>query len=178
MMSNAYQVGRGVRKPEASNCAMNMSRYISKSVLLLTLSVVICCDLYTLSPWVIGQGIVPFQANNSMLPALTVKLSVRASARSLLLRTNIFSLARPPRLTMHQLRPRRQWLHRTTSSIRIATSVQQKIHRYSAQLKGSAVFTIVDESTAASHKCKHSDHYRRTQRNEKKSSSDSSSGCF
>ena len=60
MMSNACQVGRGVRKPEAS-------RYISKSVLLLTLSVVICCGLYTLSPWVIGQGIVPFQANNSML---------------------------------------------------------------------------------------------------------------
>jgi hypothetical protein len=67
MMSNACQVGRGVRKPEASNGAMNMSRYISKSVLLLTLSVVICCGLYTLSPWVIGQGIVPFQANNSML---------------------------------------------------------------------------------------------------------------
>ena len=67
MMSNACQVGRGVRKPEASNGAMNMSRYISKSVLLLTLSVVICCGLYTLSPWVIGQGIFPFQANNSML---------------------------------------------------------------------------------------------------------------
>jgi large subunit ribosomal protein L31 len=67
MMSNACQVGRGVRKPEASNGAMNMSRYISKSVLLLTLSVVICCGLYTLSPWVIGQGIVPFQANNSIL---------------------------------------------------------------------------------------------------------------
>jgi hypothetical protein len=48
MMSNACQVGRGVRKPEASNGAMNMSRYISKSVLLLTLSVVICCGLYTL----------------------------------------------------------------------------------------------------------------------------------
>jgi len=46
---------------------MNMSRYISKSVLLLTLSLVICCGLYTLSLWVIGQGIVPFQANNSML---------------------------------------------------------------------------------------------------------------
>ena len=67
MMSNACQVGRGVRKPEASNGAMNMSRYISKSVLLLTLSVVICCGLYMLSPWVIGQGIFPFQANNSML---------------------------------------------------------------------------------------------------------------
>ena len=66
-MSNACQVGRGVRKPEASNGAMNMSRYISKSVLLLTLSLVICCGLYTLSLSVIGQGIFPFQANNSML---------------------------------------------------------------------------------------------------------------
>ena len=67
MMSNACQVGRGVRKPEASNGAKNMSRYISKSVLLLTLSLVICFGLYTLSLSVIGQGIFPFQANNSML---------------------------------------------------------------------------------------------------------------
>ena len=52
MMSNACQVGRGVRKPEASNSAMNMSRYISKSVLLLTLSLVICCGLYMLSLFV------------------------------------------------------------------------------------------------------------------------------
>jgi K+-transporting ATPase c subunit len=66
-MSNACQVGRGVPKPEASNSAMNMSRYISKSVLLLTLSLVICCGLYMLSLSVIGQGIFPFQANNSML---------------------------------------------------------------------------------------------------------------
>ena len=42
MMSNACQVGHEVRKPEASNGATNMSRYISKSVLLLTLSLVIC----------------------------------------------------------------------------------------------------------------------------------------
>src|SRR5947208_14014597 len=67
MMSNARQVGHGVRKPEASNGATNMSRYISKSVLLLTLSLVICCGLYTLSLSVIGQGIFPFQANSSML---------------------------------------------------------------------------------------------------------------
>jgi K+-transporting ATPase c subunit len=67
MMSNARQVGHAVRKPEASDGAMNMSRYISKSVLLLTLSVVICCGLYTLSLSVIGQGIFPFQANSSML---------------------------------------------------------------------------------------------------------------
>jgi hypothetical protein len=44
-----------------------MLRYISKGVLLLTLSLVICCGLYTLSLSVIGQGIFPFQANNSML---------------------------------------------------------------------------------------------------------------
>jgi K+-transporting ATPase c subunit len=67
MMSNARQVGHGVWKPEASNGAMNMSQYISKSVLLLTLSLVICCGLYTLSLSVIGQGIFPFQANSSML---------------------------------------------------------------------------------------------------------------
>ena len=66
-MSNACQVGRGVRKPEASNGAMNMSGYISKSVLLLTLSLVICGGLYTLSLSVIGQSIFPFQANSSML---------------------------------------------------------------------------------------------------------------
>jgi hypothetical protein len=67
MMSNARQVGHGVRKPEASNGAMNMSRYISKSVLLLPLSLVICCGLYTLSLSVIGQGIFPLQANSSIL---------------------------------------------------------------------------------------------------------------
>jgi K+-transporting ATPase ATPase C chain len=44
-----------------------MSRYISKSVLLLTLSVVICCALYALSLWVIGQPNFPFHANGSML---------------------------------------------------------------------------------------------------------------
>jgi potassium-transporting ATPase KdpC subunit len=46
---------------------MNMSRYISKSVSLLTLTVVICGGLYPLSLWVIGQAIFPFQANSSML---------------------------------------------------------------------------------------------------------------
>jgi K+-transporting ATPase ATPase C chain len=46
---------------------MNMSRYISKMVLLLTFSVVICFSLYRLSLGVIGQGIFPFQANSSML---------------------------------------------------------------------------------------------------------------
>jgi len=44
---------------------MNMSRYISKGVLLLSL--VICGGLYLLSPWVIGQPLFPFQANSSTL---------------------------------------------------------------------------------------------------------------
>jgi K+-transporting ATPase c subunit len=48
---------------------MNMSRYISKGVLLLTLSLVICCGLYLLSLWVIGQPLFPFQANSIMLTA-------------------------------------------------------------------------------------------------------------
>ena len=145
MMSNACQVGRGVRKPEASNGAMNMSRYISKSVLLLTLSVVIAAVYIRCRHGSSVRAFFTFRRITACLPALTVKLLVRASARSFLLRTNIFSLARPPRLTMHQLRPRRQWLHRTTSLIRVATSVPQRIHLYSAQLKGSAVFTIVDD---------------------------------
>ena len=44
-----------------------MSRYISKSIFLLAVAVVICCILYPLALWVIGQGIFPFQANGSML---------------------------------------------------------------------------------------------------------------
>jgi K+-transporting ATPase ATPase C chain len=48
---------------------MNMSRYISRRVLLLTLTVVICGGLYPLPLRVIGQAIFPFQANSSMLNA-------------------------------------------------------------------------------------------------------------
>jgi potassium-transporting ATPase KdpC subunit len=44
-----------------------MARYISKSVLLLTLSVVLVCIMYPLTLWVIGQTIFPFQANGSLL---------------------------------------------------------------------------------------------------------------
>ena len=44
-----------------------MSRYISRRVLLLTLTVVICGGLYALPLSVIGQAIFPFQANGSML---------------------------------------------------------------------------------------------------------------
>ena len=46
---------------------MNMSRYVSKSVLLLGFSVGICCILYPLALWVIGQTVFPFQANGSLL---------------------------------------------------------------------------------------------------------------
>src|SRR4029077_12334153 len=46
---------------------MNMSRYISKGVLLLTLSLVIFCGLYLLSLWVSAQPLFPFQANSIVL---------------------------------------------------------------------------------------------------------------
>ena len=44
-----------------------MWRYFSKSILLLLFAVVICCVLYPLGLWVIGQAIFPFQANGSLL---------------------------------------------------------------------------------------------------------------
>ena len=44
-----------------------MLRYLSKSILLLTASVVICCIIYPLVLWMIGQTIFPFQANGSLL---------------------------------------------------------------------------------------------------------------
>ena len=123
-----------------------MSRYIWKSVLLLTLSIVICYGLYPLSSWVIGKAAFSPSRIAACLVAMTVELSIRARSRSRLRRTNIFSLARPPRLTMHQVRPRRQWLHRTTSSIRrIATSASQSLHCYSGRLKTSAIFMIVND---------------------------------
>ena len=56
-----------VRGPEASNRGMEVSRCISKNVLLLTFSVVILCGLYPLSLLVIAQARLPFQANRSML---------------------------------------------------------------------------------------------------------------
>jgi K+-transporting ATPase ATPase C chain len=46
---------------------MNMSRYLSKSLLLLLFSVVLCCVLYPLVLWVTGQTLFNFQANGSML---------------------------------------------------------------------------------------------------------------
>ncbi len=44
-----------------------MSKYISKSILLLALAVVICCILYPLALWAIGQAVFPFQANGSLV---------------------------------------------------------------------------------------------------------------
>jgi len=44
-----------------------MLRYVSKSILLLLVLVVVCCVLYPLGLWVIGQVVFPFQANGSLL---------------------------------------------------------------------------------------------------------------
>jgi len=44
-----------------------MLQNLSKSILLLLLAVVICCVLYPLVLWVIGQAAFPFQANGSLL---------------------------------------------------------------------------------------------------------------
>ena len=44
-----------------------MLRYFSKSISLLFYSVVICCILYPLLLWVIGQTVFPFQANGSLI---------------------------------------------------------------------------------------------------------------
>ena len=44
-----------------------MSRYLSKSILLLLTLVVICCVIYPLVLWGIGQTFFPFQANGSLL---------------------------------------------------------------------------------------------------------------
>lgn len=44
-----------------------MRQYISKSILLLFLSVVICCGIYPAALWAIGQSIFPWQANGSIV---------------------------------------------------------------------------------------------------------------
>jgi K+-transporting ATPase ATPase C chain len=46
-----------------------MLRYLTKSVLLMGFAVAICCGLYPLTLWVIGQTVFPFQANGSIVPA-------------------------------------------------------------------------------------------------------------
>ena len=44
-----------------------MVRYLSKSFWLLFFSVIICCVLYTLLLWGVGQTFFPFQANGSLV---------------------------------------------------------------------------------------------------------------
>ena len=44
-----------------------MVRLISKSILLLTLTVGLCCGIYPLVVWVVAQTMFPFQANGSLL---------------------------------------------------------------------------------------------------------------
>ena len=44
-----------------------MTRHLSKSLLLLAFSIVICCGIYPLAVWAIGQSFFPFQANGSMV---------------------------------------------------------------------------------------------------------------
>ena len=44
-----------------------MLKYLSKSILLVGVSLVILCGLYPLAMWAIGQTIFPFQANGSLL---------------------------------------------------------------------------------------------------------------
>jgi potassium-transporting ATPase KdpC subunit len=44
-----------------------MLKYISKSVLLLAVAVVICCILYPLALLAVGQAVFPFEANGSMV---------------------------------------------------------------------------------------------------------------
>jgi K+-transporting ATPase ATPase C chain len=46
---------------------MNMLKYISKSILLLASAVLICCVIYPLALWAVGQTLFPFQANGSLL---------------------------------------------------------------------------------------------------------------
>jgi K+-transporting ATPase ATPase C chain len=44
-----------------------MIRYLTKSVLLMAFAVAICCGLYPLTLWVIGQTVFPNQANGSLV---------------------------------------------------------------------------------------------------------------
>jgi len=46
---------------------MKMMKYISKSLLLLAVAVVICCIIYPLALLAVGQTVFPFQANGSLL---------------------------------------------------------------------------------------------------------------
>src|ERR1700752_4114612 len=44
-----------------------MFKYLSSSILLLGLTILICCGIYPLTVWAIGKVLFPFQANGSLL---------------------------------------------------------------------------------------------------------------
>jgi K+-transporting ATPase ATPase C chain len=44
-----------------------MLRYLGKAILLAAISMVVCCILYPLGMWAVGQTLFPFQANGSLL---------------------------------------------------------------------------------------------------------------
>jgi len=44
-----------------------MSRYLSRSILLLIFAVAVCCIIYPLALWAVGQIVFPFESNGSML---------------------------------------------------------------------------------------------------------------
>ena len=44
-----------------------MARHVAKSLLLLTLAVVVCCGIYPFAVWAIAQTFFPFQANGSLV---------------------------------------------------------------------------------------------------------------
>ena len=107
LLDLALQAHGGRRSTEASNGGMNMSRYISKSVSLLTLTVIICGGLYALSLPVIGQAVFPFQANSSMLTGLDNKVVGSHQIAQPFTKDEYFQ-PRPSRdLTVHRLQLRR-----------------------------------------------------------------------
>lgn len=44
-----------------------MLKYLKNSILLLVLAVLVCCVVYPLALWAVGQAVFPFQANGSLL---------------------------------------------------------------------------------------------------------------
>ena len=55
-----------------------MSKSIFKSLWLLLFGVVICCVIYPLALWAVGQAVFPFQANGSIVKARMERRRVRS----------------------------------------------------------------------------------------------------